>query len=275
MSVNPFFKGTSMKWIAPPRSLPPSSKNRKVRSSVGMKLLEPPTFAVVVLKRPASNQAQEAQMTAQMLRKLMTIAFFTVIVTSSASLAQADTITFNSLEQAGNALVNSGDPYVENGFRILNGGELYYSQQSHYSYAGSAGLHERISNGLLTLNRVDGAAFTLVSIQLSTLVSNGTSPAVTFTGHLVGGGTVTQTFTPTVFGFQTFNFNSSFTNLLSVTWHQGTDERNAHQFDNIVVDPVPEPSAMILLGSGLVAAATRIRKWRRSAGKASEGGDTP
>jgi len=196
---------------------------------------------------------------------LFTIALFSLVVFTSVTSASADTITFSGLEQAGSSLIHVSDPYFESGYRIQNLSELYVAQQSHSIYAGSAGMHERVSNGLITLSRADGGAFTLTSINLSTLIPGGTSPAVVFTGVLAGGGTVTQTFTPTVFGFQTFVFNSSFINLLSVSWHQGTEESRAHQFDNIVVNSsTPEPATMVLLGSGLLGVGAQLRRRRNT-----------
>src|SRR4029079_4084807 len=139
---------------------------------------------------------------------LLPAIILTTFLITSVSTARADTITFSTFEQAGTSLVHIGDPYVEAGYRISDGNELWFAQQSNYSYAGSAGLHERISNGLITLSRLNGDTFTLSSIDLSVLVAGGHSPVVVFTGVLAGGGTVTQTFTPVTFGFTTFTFNS-------------------------------------------------------------------
>jgi len=210
------------------------------------------------------SQAQSMKLYQTLRKTLLLSSLFVLLLITSAVKARADVITFDSLEQAGTNLVHTTDPYTEGGYRIQNGGELYFAQQSNTLYAGSAALHERISNGLITLNRLDGSTFTLSSIDLSVLHPSGTSPAVVFTGFLAGGGTVTQTFNPTSFGFQTFVFSSAFSNLLSVTWRQGTDELNAHQFDNIVVSSVPEPATMLLLGTGLVGTAAQLRKRRKS-----------
>jgi len=82
---------------------------------------------------------------------------------------------------------------------------------------------------------------------------------VTFVGTIFGGGTVSQTFTfdgaPLV--QQTFNF-TGFTNLEKVEWMQ---DFPYHQFDNIVVSAIPEPTTGLMVGLSLLgAAALRRRK---------------
>jgi hypothetical protein len=148
--------------------------------------------------------------------------------------------------------VNVLNPYVESGFQITGDSSgLYYAQQNNFEYAGSAGLQERVSAGTITLSQVGGHSFDLDSIDLSILDPGATSPPVTFTGFFAGGGSITETFQPLSFGFTSFTF-SGFTGLADVQWNQGCCESSAHQFDNIVVDGVPEPStwAMMILGFG-------------------------
>ena len=131
-------------------------------------------------------------------------------------------IAFDSLEVSNN-LFNQvpGDSYTEDGMTIT-GPTMNYTGQAHLTeYAGSAGLHLRTANAQITLTRVGGASFDFVSIGLSVLSKGGASPPVTFT--------------PTEFGFQMFTLPLTFSNLTSVTWNQGTNESNAHQFDNIVI----------------------------------------
>lgn len=181
----------------------------------------------------------------------------------TATTARAVVIDFDSLEVANNALnYISTNTYTEDGFTI-SGTPMYYAGQNHINqYAGSAGLHLRSSNAAITLNDNVNNVFSVDSIGLSILQNGGISPAVTFTGYLLNGGTVQQSFAPTTFGFTDFFFDSGFSNLVSLTWNQGTTQSNAHQFDNIVLNAysVMEPSSLVLLGIGIVGLGLRRRK---------------
>lgn len=163
-------------------------------------------------------------------------------------------IDFDSLEVANSSLnyISSGT-YTEDGFTI-SGDPMYYAGQNHVDhYAGSAGLHLRSSFAQITLNDSVNNAFSIESIGLSVLQNGGVSPDVIFTGTLLDGGTVTQTFSVTEFGFTDFQFDSGFTNLVSLAWNQGSAQNNAHQFDNIVLNAysVPETTSFLLFALGI------------------------
>ncbi|MGK7923963.1 MAG: hypothetical protein AB4290_01695 [Spirulina sp.] len=169
--------------------------------------------------------------------------------------ATAVVLDFDSLETAtapGGISIIPDPPYEEDGFQVSGTGSLLSFSQDSDKYAGSAGLWVGLSSGQATvMEAANGDPFTLNSIELSLIAPNATSPPVKFTGQLLGGGTVSQSFTPTEFGFTQFNFNSNFTNLTSVSWIQGTVEEltDGHQFDNIVVTvtDVPEPASILSL----------------------------
>jgi hypothetical protein len=134
---------------------------------------------------------------------------------------------------------------------------------------------------IVTLTHENSLPFTLESINLAREFqfnnpSAGVSyPEVTFTGTTVGGGTVMQTFSVDQEGFffRTFTFSSVFTNLLTVNWTQpvfGSPDPNnpgqllgLHQFDNIVVNVIPEPSSLAMLGLGMLGLSLG---WARRAG---------
>ena len=181
--------------------------------------------------------------------------------------ARATTITFDEFETPGVGAVILPGPYVapQNGFVFteLSQSDLFvYFLQQDTSYAGSAGLADEVGGGTVEISD-GGTPFTLNSIDLSFLLNESGSVPVTFTGNYVGGGSTTQTFTVTQFGFQTFTFNSTFTNLANVEFGPQSPSPY-YQFDNVVVNgnsaPVPEPASMLLFGSALGAALMQLRR---------------
>ena len=115
-----------------------------------------------------------------------------------------------------------------------------------------------------------GATFAITGIDLSraNTFSTTSSTQVHVTGNLLGGGTVSTTFQLTPdFKFNTFVFDSSWTNLVSVVLDgDGAtccgQPGNYFAVDNIVVDTAvaPEPTALSLLGLASTVVWSRRRR---------------
>lgn len=171
-------------------------------------------------------------------------------------------IDVQSLEHVDNSFNIQGTSYAEDGF-VITGTSLGTFGTLESRSTGSTALVEDTIGGVIELRSSDGSPFDLISIDLAEL--NGPSVAVvTFTGDLVGGGTVTQAFSldGAAFGPEIFSFGPGFKDLTAVRWTQVSP---FHQFDNIVAE-VPEPSsgALIFAGTLGVLAAHAHRGGRRS-----------
>ena len=110
-------------------------------------------------------------------------------------------------------------------------------------------------NGVLPVN--------ILSFEATDVfIDGGFIPNLVFavSGVLNGGGAVSQNFTTDADTlFEIFVFDSSWKNLLSVTFTQA----NSHgAYDNIVVTAVPVPASVWLFGGGL-AFLTRVSKRRK------------
>ncbi|MGK5058839.1 PEP-CTERM sorting domain-containing protein [Janthinobacterium sp. LB2P49] len=186
---------------------------------------------------------------------LLRTAAVAAVLAAGGAHAQTTIIGFDALEHPGyfGSVFNS---YSEGGYDFDSSflGLLSSAHQSNFAYAGSAGLSATVLS-TTTLSRTDGAAFSLSSISLADFVSLPGSYDVTFVGHQVGGGTVTQTFS--LDGSHTFSDYTftGFNNLLSASWKEGA--LHTFQVDNIAasVSAVPEPATygMMLGGLGLLA----------------------
>lgn len=178
--------------------------------------------------------------------------------------AGATVIDFESLVHQDDAVVEVGNVYTEDGFTLTNltsgfGFSTYGTVNAFFS--GSTALMNDNDAGLTALTRADGGAFTLSSIDLSTMYPGLTEDGVdvTFTGVKADLSTVSQTFHVVDGAAATFSFLSGFSNLVSLSW---TNDAMYHQFDNISVAAVPEPESVALMLAGLGMVGMMVRRRR-------------
>ena len=191
--------------------------------------------------------------------------------------ASADIVTMAfPLSCAGNNVTLIPGTYAEAGFTLVASAQMAFWCTGSPNFAGS-GVFVNAFGGTGTVTRDGGGAFGATSIDLASVFA-GSNPGgpLTFVGHLIGGGTVQQTFqlgasqgTP---AFTTFSFNQGFANLasldLAVSGNIQGGPPPLYQFTNIRMNTLttvtPEPSSILLMATGLLVLVAFQRARRRS-----------
>lgn len=223
-----------------------------------------------------------------MYRIRLLAAVLSVVAVVSASCNGAIVLDFESLQVVDNQIHDHAGVLEFQGFRITSvpppGNAFRYRTAGTLNplFAGSTALWNGQSNAENILTTSDGNPFSLLSIDLAVLPPGASDPAgltdpgpfnVTFAGTRSNGSTVTSTFTinNTFLTLETFNF-TDFNDVVLVSWFQGPGFSPGnqigpfdptHQFDNIVVAPVPEPTSCMIFTVLTTTAITLVFPRRR------------
>ncbi|MAP07794.1 MAG: hypothetical protein CMM00_02845 [Rhodopirellula sp.] len=202
--------------------------------------------------------------------KLIFLAVVFCLQTNSVHSAVVETMEFSDIIGVGDSAEFVSSPYTESGFVLTTSvpnpiftGTEFTARRREVGGVTHDAFSARFP-GQITLQKEDGGLFSLLTIDLARATLSLTDPSipVTFTGTPNVGPLVSQTMTITeAADFETYSFNSSFSNLSSVTWNQVAGPVD-HLFDNISVQAaaVPEPTSLAFLGAVLgIASVRRLR----------------
>lgn len=179
----------------------------------------------------------------------------TLVILTAPTLACGTTtiIDFDSIAYQGTTgLTEVASSYSEDGFTLTNAGNFYMGNPTGSPFTGrdtgTKALFQRSTNTFNILTKDDGDRFSADSITLWES-SQGflRNASVTFIGDFNTGPSVQQTFvTNRIWDGEVFQFDSSFKDITALRWTMDSSGNEYHQFDNITLNAVPEPSATLL-----------------------------
>jgi len=189
----------------------------------------------------------------------MKIMVITCLISMVSTITHAAVITFEGL-------TNSWAPYTyttPTAPQTLSGFDIaflhaHYEDSSYRSDLPGSDYLMMDSNYSFDITANNGSPFSIQSFQVSEFRPQTTRQRdIVVSGQLLGGGIVNTTFTTdNFFGFETLNFDSSWTNLTSVHFSESV---GVLAYDNFTLNEVPEPMTLTLLalGTGLISRRKR------------------
>jgi hypothetical protein len=187
---------------------------------------------------------------------------------TATTLGCATVIDFEDLAYSGpDMMAPVADGYTSQGYvfndPLYHGSDAFgvWATWLEPIYPGSTALFNN-GSGLTIMSRADQGAFDMISIDLCDDFAPQPPPywGLHYTGTRADGSTTQNTFTVTDgLHLNTYYF-SGMTNIVKLECAYNLDPWVGHQFDNVTMQAVPEPTTISVLGLGALALLRRRRK---------------